>query len=102
MKLTFDYNNINTKVVKSLLDEIDALNNTRNKCNQLSIPSGFKYYNYLSDLRNEITDIHSSITNTKDDLYRSNQEYERLMVELNNSINHIDNTMIDSQEINVR
>lgn len=102
MKLTFDYNNIDAKVVRHLSDEIESLNSTISKCSQLSVPSGFKYATYLNELGANIIGIRSSISNIKNDLYRSNQEYERLLVELNSSINLIDNVMIDSQEIRVR
>lgn len=101
MNIKFDYGNIDTKVVCLLSEGLNNLRNAINKSSQLIVPSDFQYAYFLNNLESELTGIYNSLSNIKDYLYRSNLEYERLLNELINQANNINNIMIDRQETQI-
>lgn len=101
MNIKFDYNNIDTKVVSSLSDGINYLRDAANKSFQLVVPSDFQYAYFLNSLGSDLAQICSSLSNIKDYLYNSNQEYERLLNDLKSQANNINNVMIDRQELQI-
>lgn len=101
MNIKFDYGNIDTKVVCLLSEGLNNLRNAINKSSQLIVPSDFQYAYFLNNLGSELTGIYNTLSNIKDYLYRSNLEYERLLNELINQANNINNIMIDRQETQI-
>lgn len=101
MNIRFDYGNIDTKVVYQLSDGINYLKEAINKNTQLMVPGDFQYAYFLNNLSSDLAGICNSLSNIKDYLYRSNQEYERLLTDLTNQANNINNIMIDRQELQI-
>lgn len=102
MNLLHDYNSINGKVIISLSDSINTINNIANKCTQLVVPGDFQYAQFLNNLYGDFSQSSRNLSMIKEYLYRSNQEYEKLINDLSNQAKNINNIMIDSQESNIR
>lgn len=101
MNVIFDYKNVDIKVVQPLSNGLNSLKNAINKCSQLVVPSDFQYASFLNNLGSDFSKFYRSLSEIKDYLYRSNQEYERLLNDLNNQANNINNVMIDRQELQI-